>query len=387
MTTVVKSLAKIHLSASHPQIQLPQLPEEIWMVILQTACGIPELGDSPKLLSFTLTPHLKVMRKKLSTQRHIVSVCKLWYRIALPFLYEQIVIFLPSHMHRLSETLASRPSLGDYTKRFDVNFFLDEPNKNTLVDFLSVLLRLSNLRVLIYDSEFYIGSPDIPPLLPEHIARLRELRMMSMTAELASVWVGDSSDSSDISFPSLRTVSPFFFKVLSSQTRPISVAEIKRLLPSLSQLHMRSYPLVDPTNLPSLPMVTSLFLSGSICRLNALHLLSPNLPSVQYVTLRTTLQDFLSGIDEPLIQPIRAICLPNTVHTLGILIEDKRAKTSRYRAVAKMLEAEVRGDGLKVVRFGGLTAEDILSRPTAYAVLDKACKDKGWKLEFGDMSV
>jgi hypothetical protein len=54
MTTVIKSLAKAASATTPPQINLPELPEEIWQEIFRWACDLASPQDAPKLLSFPI---------------------------------------------------------------------------------------------------------------------------------------------------------------------------------------------------------------------------------------------------------------------------------------------------------------------------------------------
>ena len=65
MTSVVKSLAKIEYAATHPKVDLPELPEETWLDILRFALEMSELNNEPRLLSFPEPLSKKTLRKRV----------------------------------------------------------------------------------------------------------------------------------------------------------------------------------------------------------------------------------------------------------------------------------------------------------------------------------
>ncbi|KAF6744144.1 hypothetical protein DFP72DRAFT_1078989 [Ephemerocybe angulata] len=86
------------LAYQKPSITLPEIPPEIWIEILRQATDVPDSLEHPQLLI---------------TKRYIVRVCREWYAIGMPFLYEHVSITRPRHVHQLSETLSKTMTRGE----------------------------------------------------------------------------------------------------------------------------------------------------------------------------------------------------------------------------------------------------------------------------------
>lgn len=80
---------------------LKVLPEEVWLEILRCATLVPYLLDAspPDVFGYSAARRPEVIRhcasRSLSVKLSIILVCKRWYTLALPFLYEAIVIRRP----------------------------------------------------------------------------------------------------------------------------------------------------------------------------------------------------------------------------------------------------------------------------------------------------
>ncbi|KIK59163.1 hypothetical protein GYMLUDRAFT_86080 [Collybiopsis luxurians FD-317 M1] len=389
MTTVVKSLAKISYAASHPQVQLPELPEEIWVKILRMACGIGRLEETPKLLSFPKSLPPKLLRKNMRFQRRIILVCKAWYRIARPFLYEEIAVLDQSKLHKLLDIL-NQTSLGSYTKRIDVFFstYLPPADKEDryMVEFTAILRCLPNLRVLVYDP----GDPlvHIPASLRTEISRLPDLKVLSASGAFSFAWDDNCVVATN---RSLRTATFPLIPCLFPPNQMLwTEAVVNRILPNLSQIYVRDF-------LPSafharyvsgsLPSVTSLLIfkdaNHSLSKLPCFYSIFPRL---QYIGLQTTFKAFLR--EEDVLHQITEfrIVLPDSVHTFGMSFNGRRARYSQYRQVCDILDS-MRADGLKVIRFEEQTAEHIINKKSVSALFDELCRKKGWRMEVGDMYV
>ena len=113
--------------------KLPQLPAEVWLLILQLATEVP-FAFLPKVESpFDLPtrPTPKEMTTELSrsliTKRYIVLVCKAWNEIATPLLYGAVLlrsgrgVFAACHTFCNPERSDTSARLGQYVKRIDLS--------------------------------------------------------------------------------------------------------------------------------------------------------------------------------------------------------------------------------------------------------------------------
>ncbi|KAF5314627.1 hypothetical protein D9611_007142 [Ephemerocybe angulata] len=109
------------LAYQKPSVTLPEIPPEIWIEILRHATDVPDSLEHPQLLvdpehfyMFRLSgPATRRHKAALITKRYIVLVCREWYAIGMPFLYEHISITRPRHVHQLSETLSKTMTRGE----------------------------------------------------------------------------------------------------------------------------------------------------------------------------------------------------------------------------------------------------------------------------------
>ncbi|KIK59193.1 hypothetical protein GYMLUDRAFT_262250 [Collybiopsis luxurians FD-317 M1] len=410
MTAVVRSVAKLSYAASHPPVQFPGLSEETWAAILRMACGIGQLEDAPKLLSFPKSPppnfcartwyillH-KDSRKLFLTptlqkhQRRVILVCKAWYRIARPFLYEEIAVLDPSKLRNLLDIL-NQTSLGSYTKRFDVFFPRSSQRSGDqdryVEEFIAILRLLPNLRVLTYGPEYSV-LPN-PASLRTEISRLPNLKVLSTPGFFSNAWDDNSAFAVN---RSLRTAT---FPIIPYPHKLRIEATLNRILPNLSQIWVGDSPSAFQAlgvsgsllslGVSGVPSVTSLFISkGAGDNLRKLPYFYTLFPRLQYIGLQTTFQVFIT--EEKWLRETRdfRITLPDTVHTFGISFDGRRAKYSLYRQVCDALD-RMKADGLKVIRFEEKTAEDILSKSSVSVLLNELCQKKGWRMKAGDMYV
>ncbi|KAF6764626.1 hypothetical protein DFP72DRAFT_1162598, partial [Ephemerocybe angulata] len=129
------------LAYQKPSVTLPEIPPEIWIEILRQATDVPDSLEHPQLLvdpkhsyMFRLSgPATRRHKAALITKRYIVLVCREWYAIGMPFLYEHISITRPRHVHQLAETLMTRGEVGAplafgcFVKRLDMTAMALDP--------------------------------------------------------------------------------------------------------------------------------------------------------------------------------------------------------------------------------------------------------------------
>ncbi|KAJ3821637.1 hypothetical protein F5880DRAFT_1580620 [Lentinula raphanica] len=131
------------------------LPEELLLRILRLACGLSNnnIDYAPRLLYFPVElVGSKALRKTREHRRRIILVSKLWYRIGLPCLYEEIAILDDIEVESLYiiQTLSKNKDLGRYTKRLDIGrAFIKPPgvNFNIIRPLLDLLVNLQALRI------------------------------------------------------------------------------------------------------------------------------------------------------------------------------------------------------------------------------------------------
>ncbi|KAF5324711.1 hypothetical protein D9611_004126 [Ephemerocybe angulata] len=120
------------LAYQKPSVTLPEIPPEIWIEILRLATDVPDSLEHPQLLvdpkhscTFRLSgPATRRHKAALITKRYIVLVCREWYAIGMPFLYEHISITRPRHVHQLPETLSKTMTRGEVREPLAFGYFV-----------------------------------------------------------------------------------------------------------------------------------------------------------------------------------------------------------------------------------------------------------------------
>ncbi|KIK59178.1 hypothetical protein GYMLUDRAFT_245600 [Collybiopsis luxurians FD-317 M1] len=368
MTAVVNSLAKISYAASHPPaVQLPELSEEIWF--------------SKKLTSKTFA------------QEHDISASHHsgWYRIARRCLYEEIAVLDQSELHNLLGIL-NQTWLGNYTKRIDILFStyrpLPDQEDQYMVKLAAVLRRIPNLRVLILESERPVL--EIPTFLCTEISHLPKLKVLAVPWAFSFAW---GNDLASVANTSLRSAAFPVIPHPRSSRKPFTEAMAKHILPNLSQIyvpsilserHLQYHTLFISGGLPS---VTSLLIVKTKHRLECI-LLSfyKFFPCLEYIGLWTTFINFIRGIRLWRNTDVALIVLPDTVHTLGICFEKHQEMNSQYQQVCDVLD-KMKANGLSVIRFEEKMVESILNELSASVLFSELFKNKGWRMEAGDMYI
>ncbi|KAJ3837646.1 hypothetical protein F5878DRAFT_621833 [Lentinula raphanica] len=369
MTTVVKSLAK--LSLTKPKVDLPGLPEELWFTILRHACQVSDLCDAPQLLRLPLGLHRKARVKQMKFQLRIILVCKAWYRIAFPCLFEEIAILHNVGLCSIFD-LILKNSLGHVTKRLDVyaNTPLDARVFSTLLSCL-VHLRIVNIA---NSSGQYIPAP-ISECIYAH---------PNLTAVNTTRLENHSNVQCVVKEPTLQVVS------LSACFFTKTVEHYRYNLSKVTQLYVLEEPYITPRDISThmcgnMPSVTSILFGQLISDefpylLDALYKFLPNL---HFVGIQTTFHclslPFSEGsLDEYHFSP--------SVHTFGLIFKRPKATTRNYRRFCGTLR-RFHGESLKVIRLGEETVNDLHSRPFAAKLVEDTFRSKGWRMEVGDMYV
>ncbi|KAE9396010.1 hypothetical protein BT96DRAFT_997176 [Gymnopus androsaceus JB14] len=319
---------------------LAAIPEELWLEIFQFTCGISRsvIEDTPKLLSFPVPSHQKTLHKRKASLLRLMRVCKLWHRIALPFLYEHIVISSDLRM----------VSFGHESIEMEI--------------FTSLLLLLPNLRILIIESNY------LPPSLYQTQA------LTNTTIQTAT-------------FP--------MFESFGSHRRFLGNAtNVAVTLPNLRQVHFTEpqHDFHDFVNnglnaqIGIFRSVTSVLISPNFKNTYTylFRIIAAFFPSVQYIGIQCDFADLNRPFDPA--HGNTPLYVPPTVHTLGFWFCKPQAKNATYRALCHTL-SQIHGDALKVIRFGERTVVDLRGRPFASALVNETLQAKGWRMEGGDMYV
>ncbi|KAJ2927116.1 hypothetical protein H1R20_g10014, partial [Candolleomyces eurysporus] len=114
---------------------LLELPLELWIDILRLAGQVPDPLEYPLVIHPACSSNIlssyarKRYRDALATKKHILGVCRQWYALTIPFLYEHIVIENLDTMQRILAVVDGLPTirepddtqkLGCFIKRLDL---------------------------------------------------------------------------------------------------------------------------------------------------------------------------------------------------------------------------------------------------------------------------
>ncbi|KAF8800055.1 hypothetical protein BYT27DRAFT_7245794 [Phlegmacium glaucopus] len=146
-------------------VDLPDLPPEIWSSIFVLATWSTDIYNPQLMVSAGCDTlyweQLREFKRSLVTKRYLVRVCKAWYYLASPFLFEYIFlgrgrVLAPLHDGMLrSEHAAGLQELphaiGSRTQRLDVHMRDRTDDPGAIMDILAdILNRLPNLRILTF---------------------------------------------------------------------------------------------------------------------------------------------------------------------------------------------------------------------------------------------
>ncbi|THV06964.1 hypothetical protein K435DRAFT_417767 [Dendrothele bispora CBS 962.96] len=202
-------------------------PPELLLPIFRAATiliGLP-LYAGPKLFDFPGDPgpelDHKTRRASIIMKRRLPSVCKSWYQLATPYLYEHITIRRVSSLPGLSTALSrqfttdsgkSVSSLGCWTKRLDI-ILEDVPydNHDGIPEILESLARiienLPNLNIVVFRTQS-LGFNDV------HLSSsmIRALAKCGASLQAVNWYTGELQVASDDwitfvqAFPNLRAL-------------------------------------------------------------------------------------------------------------------------------------------------------------------------------------
>ncbi|CAA7270302.1 unnamed protein product [Cyclocybe aegerita] len=154
---------------------LPYLPPELWQTILREATFVLSIFDPELMQSSELSTNsrdcFKAYKHSLKTRNNLVRVCKAWYTLGLPYLYEYVLLGRARCLIPLLCALRQSDSSGEiraagwWVRRLDVNL-RDESGESldafdTVAD---ILLFLPNLEILT----FYITGHAFESLRDKH---------------------------------------------------------------------------------------------------------------------------------------------------------------------------------------------------------------------------
>jgi hypothetical protein len=238
---------------------LPFIPPELWLVILQISTWVPGVlepdiyltSDEPRRV--VTRQQQRLLKDSLVTKRYIVRVCKQWRTMATPFLYESIIIGRGRTLSSLCSALVdsrrktnhSSPDhhpLGWYTKRLDVAM-RDQGHHSAAseLDFLAEAIRcLPNLTITMFSVR-----------APRYVKHPMPASIMNALADTCgpSLRVVDFSESVLHPFRhdwrTLLTAAPHLRILRGPETTPVSLDNIK-----------------PPDNLPFLSELTALVLAS-----------------------------------------------------------------------------------------------------------------------------
>ncbi|KAJ3770578.1 hypothetical protein FB446DRAFT_152925 [Lentinula raphanica] len=362
----------MHWNARNSSAHLPSLPEELWSKIIELTHDVPsDFISRLKLLSFdaSLTSTLPVIN-----MLPVILVCKMWYRLALPFLYKDMVLTDSSELQGAAETVALRP-FGHHTTRLVLHMRPD------LDDLYSLLLHLSNIEIVIIDygheSDYSYGT-----MLSERILALPRLRLLCGPNFLGLMSTPTCPTLRAMTFP-LRVDKPVPDQ--DSQQDPLP------LFPYLSQLYfaynisLSTIKYVTPDMRRDFQSVTSILIGYDYKEsyLDLILCISGYLPNLRYIGIQTTFQDCFCEWG-PFRNPAP---IPSGVHTLGLSFRREKIWSPRiFKMLCQGLE-HIHGYGLKVIRIDEDTILHIKSQPSIAERVHQIFQTKKWKLEVGDMYV
>ncbi|KAF9063733.1 hypothetical protein BDP27DRAFT_1334801, partial [Rhodocollybia butyracea] len=364
---------------THPKVNFPELPEEIWSQIFRWTCDVNSpIPTGPKLLSFPVPVNKRVLRKRM-------VFCKTWHRIVLPCLLEAVAIL--DHVGFRCQGLSGileKYSLGHLVERLDLNlqyFYFTEP----LGSLVSLLRHCPNLRVLVVtlDEDFGTYGGYFGELL-RCILALPNLHFFDFP------WDHCGADFVvTLANSTIRATTFYTDTIIArlSALSQISMAEPYSLLSKFTTLdnqtsfeNVTSF-ILDNTSLYR-PCHPYLFQMARICR---------SLPRVKYVTIHTisvAKHNRYMAASFPLTTPSRpgSLQLPPSVHTLTFWSRQAKATTRAWCELCRTLSL-IHGEGIEVIRFRTETVEDLRGRYTAYKAMNEILEAKGWRLEAGDLYV
>lgn len=183
-------------------IDAMSLPIEVWLTILRHATAVRFLFDCSPPEEFGYSPDRRpeVIQERvlqsLHMKRTVLQVCKLWYKLARPFLYEALIIRRPLFLLRLlgvrelmtqhfnlygSKRMEGRSKFVQWMTSLDIN-----AGEGGL-DFLHLIRRL-DIRMDFFED----GDSDLMPLLHLLMRGATNLEILTMKLSCPSYLLNGS---------------------------------------------------------------------------------------------------------------------------------------------------------------------------------------------------
>ena len=150
---------------------MPQLPPEILLSIFPRAIPPHALLDTALARG-----NSSAWCQTLRSIKSILLVSRLWYNVAVSFLYQNICIRRFYQLDFLRATLCGTSSahLASLVKSIAIECHVPEGNDILFIDHLQAILpRCSSLSTFAYEYVFKIPSCTLPVVVPVHITHLR----------------------------------------------------------------------------------------------------------------------------------------------------------------------------------------------------------------------
>ncbi|KAF9045635.1 hypothetical protein BDP27DRAFT_1346596 [Rhodocollybia butyracea] len=355
--TTVDSLVNVASATDEHQVNLPEFPEEILEEIFRWACDVhPPLQDAPKLLNFPVPLNERALRKRRFFRRSIILVCKTWYRIVLPYLFESVVILdqRGSQCQGLLNAL-EKYSFGHLGPHFDNSWM-------TLGKAVVSLLRhCTNLRVLTVKMHYFGLDRGFLDRLLQCILALPSVQILdfpwhscrgNFVAALANSTIKTTMFYHNATIARLSALRQMYIPDHFTLSRPLSGNVTSLILDS-----------TVPYN-PDRPYLSWLI---STCRC---------LPRLRYVTI------YVASVEEH--NRYLESIPPTSSSYLDSL--PPSSTTRAWRNFCWTLRL-IHGEGINVLRFREETAEDLRRRHVAHELMNERLRTNGWRLETGDLHV
>jgi hypothetical protein len=396
---------------------LPLLPHELWRKIFEMATAVPgalntDLRDPFGLAScLSWADEHRMLRSSLLTKSRIVRVCRVWYKLAIPYLYEVIIIGRGRTMASLAVALSNSARQGDtqnqvrsigwWTKRLDLAMRDETSGINAENQQLAAIVKcLPNLAIFVnrvsHASYLYkrITASTVEALVNSCKFSLRTMRVYQSApkfAMLAEDWkpIFDACTSletidSSLDFLSLPCQFP---KRIRSAT--VSSACFERFLEN------------PPCNLQELKYIISPH--SILAELGFKKILSVVGRSLNSLNIEIETKGYLGPSSWPLASHVHPdltrliiklqsvadfrfmFSLPSTILYLGIQCFKQRPSIQEVLAFFNALLAQSPSN-LKVVRFIDRNTSDYLRMLFAVTLrhIANICAEKGHRLEDND---
>ncbi|KAF8224175.1 hypothetical protein L208DRAFT_1313086 [Tricholoma matsutake] len=356
-----------------PKIILPDLPAELWMTIFREATWVSRILDSDSVEEFgslTSRQRIRPLRASLITKRYLVRVCKQWYSLAIPFLYESIIIGRCRTLNTLRDALQSLCSpenldagnghpLGWWTKRLDVAMRDNGSDTESELESLSQIIQsLPNLNILVFrvtTSKYH--NVLLPGSFLHHLSRSAGSNLQAI------VWYTRA----------LTPDSPQWYAFLAGMPtiRTLSCSQFfDDLLPALPAL--RTFSLHDISSFPnpSLPNPSLRHLTFGVykCDVNWKVFLLNHGQQLEVIQVHTIWKCWVSHVVQAISQSCpklqrldiaiqtweelnsSQISLPATIHTFGLYCMQPQAPRTGYKQLFSALKDMKFGPAFKVIQ-------------------------------------